>query len=322
MLARGTRAARRVEELALCALIEITSAIPALAQKTTWAIDPQNSSARLFIASSNKKNLRVNVGVARVSGEVEEKLGDSGLCSYAFQIFPADKGATLAQGLNSISVNDEASTVISFKSRAVTRALTSENEVAFNASGELTVMHVHRFATYDPNKVYSGPIYGPPMTRSETKEAIFVFRSERPARGPERKRGAVEWAASAMIPASAFPELLNAILETNWPPFTLQQECANPTTAGKNSSGQACKGKIVEPVPRTDVQCSMPATTGEDFAGEVCTGTPLVATPQDMRSGRATARGNSRGLAPIEVDIELEMRLAGKSPMPTGNHRE
>ena len=62
--------AARLNGFCLCAFAVLLSAAPAGAQGTVWRIDATQSTARLYVTASNRRDARINVGVARLSGNV------------------------------------------------------------------------------------------------------------------------------------------------------------------------------------------------------------------------------------------------------------
>ena len=311
--------ARTFDGLILSAFAGMIFANPVLAQTSVWGIDSVHSTARLFVGSSNRRDARINVGVARLSGVVIENAGASLPGAITFQIYPADKDAKPGQpeGRGSVShaLNSGGSTIITFRSKAVEPV----DAKTVLVRGDLTATYVSRSATYDPFKAYSGPVFGPPITHSMRREVIFVFRAVAHAGGREEKRGTVEWTASSTIPSDVFPELWNAVVTTDWPAFVLGGQCVMPSGVGEDFSGPVCTGKVVEPAPRTDIHCAMPSSVGEDFAGRVCTGTPLPAVAMrenESRVGGGHGSGGSAQLLANEAEIELDMRLLKANPAP------
>src|SRR6267143_255431 len=67
---------KRIAGVAFVVLVGVNSATPVAAQNTVWRIDPEHSTARLFLASSKNPSVNVNVGVARMSGIVGDIGGD------------------------------------------------------------------------------------------------------------------------------------------------------------------------------------------------------------------------------------------------------
>src|SRR5258708_39958354 len=84
---------KRIAGVAFVVLVGVNSATPVVAQNTVWRIDPEHSTARLFLASSKKPSVNVNVGVARMSGIVGDIGGDPSESVFDFAIYPADETA-------------------------------------------------------------------------------------------------------------------------------------------------------------------------------------------------------------------------------------
>jgi hypothetical protein len=281
---------------------------PALAQTAAWGIDPVNSTARLFVASSSRPGARVNVAVARLNGEIRQDADESLPDALAFQISPADKNAKLLQQDGGRSVSDSSksgsSTIITFLSKAIEPA--GENTI--RVRGDLTATYTSWSATYEPTKDYSGPIFGPPVKHVMTREVVFVFRKVARA-GPRKENLAnFDWSAASTISSRTFPVLWNAVVYTYWPTFVLEEQCVSAEAGAEDYVGPVCEGKVVEPLPRTDLRC----LTGSPAGNLNCTGAPLVGlTRREDESGVSAAHdsGDSSPDLADEVEIELHLRL-------------
>jgi len=314
---------KRIAGAALVVLVGVTSATPVVAQNTVWRIDPEHSTARLFLASSKSPHVNVNVGVARMSGIVGD-IGDHPSESvFDFTIYPADETAapTPSNGKRSEQNTPlaEAHTVITFKSEHVVPI----GGGAFRVTGELALAYVERSATYDPTAAYAGPVYGPPVVHSEKKEVVFEFERMGVSAARVRERGTAELSGSSVVGAWDYPELFTAVSAMDWPAFVEDEQCTWPSTVGKDFSGPVCTGETVEPLPRTDIHCKMPSTVGRDFAGEVCTGTPLqmaqsyaVLNRWEKQQHRA---GTPDELIANQVVIQLDLRLIQTDSVLSGS---
>jgi polyisoprenoid-binding protein YceI len=297
----------------------ILFASPLPAQTAIWRIDSVHSTARLYVTSSTRQGARINVGVARLSGEVFQNAGSLLPGSIAFQIYPADKSTRAAQpkgrGTTAPGANRASPTLMTFRSKTVELL----DAKSLRVRGDLTAAYVSREAEFDPSKGYSGPTYGPPVTHSVKREVTFVFRVVPNSGNRDTKPGNRTWSASSSIPSEAFPELWNAVVTTDWPAFVLGEQCAMPSGVGEDFSGPECKGKVVEPAPRTDMHCAMPSDTGEDFTGMVCDGTPLPLAPKtetESKAGTGPSAGSSTPTMANEVVIELvvQLKTVGSAP--------
>ena len=309
--------AKRIDGPLLVAFASMVFASPAFPQTTVWGIDSASSTARLYVASSSRRDARINVGVARLSGEINQNLGDSLPSAVVFQVYAADKNSNLvpskSQGPAPHPLYGANNTVLTFQSKTVEPL----DKDTFRVRGELTATYTTRSATYGPFRSYYGPVYGPPVTHTAKREATFVFRQLPQSGAREAKAGIAEWSASVAIPSDLFPDLWNAVVSTDWPPFVIMEQCVMPSGTDLNYSGQRCTRKMVDREPRTDVRCVMPTAT-EGFVGVVCTGTPLstLPIPEDKYvtggQGSSGAQGNSAN----EVEIELDLRLVKPNPAP------
>jgi polyisoprenoid-binding protein YceI len=305
-----------LKKLALVTWVAVSGLIfvaPAPAQNTSWRIDSEHSTARLFLASSRNPDDTVNVGVARAKGLVNRSADDSGMPDFDFTIYLADKTASLErfkqEENNKKPRNGPDYTLISFESTRVVRV----DKETFRVTGNLTLTYAKRLATYGPSEAYSGPVYGPADTHSQRQEVVFEFHQVNPSRAREANKGSAEWSAFSTISGENFPELLDAVSETDWPTFVADEHCVMPSTIGEDYSGPSCAGERVEPAPRKDFHCEMPPTVGEDFAGEECTHTssPVVITDtaEIEWERRHHGRGEPNQLVANEVQIQLDLQL-------------
>jgi polyisoprenoid-binding protein YceI len=289
--------------------------VPTPAQNTTWRIDSQHSTGRLFLASSSNPDATVNVGVARTNGLVTRNADDSAMPDFDFTIYPADKTASLERSQQERQTeepgDDPDYTVISFKSTRVVRV----DKETFSVAGNLTLTYVQRLVTLDPSEAYSGPVYGPAIIHSVRQEAVFEFRQVDPSGAQAAKKGNAEWFAVSTISGENFPELLVAVSATNWPTFAADENCVMPSTIGEDYPGPACAGETVGPAPRKDLHCEMPTTAGEDYAGEVCaqTSSPVVTTGAGENRLRSSEPNQFVANA---VKIELDLHLTSANVLP------
>jgi polyisoprenoid-binding protein YceI len=308
---------KRVSGTVIVVLIGIIPAMPVVAQNTAWRIDSEHSTARLFLASSKSPDAVVNVGIARLSGVVDDIGGDPKASAFDFTIYPADETTvpTSSEETRGDLLDADAYTVISFKSKQVVPT----GGGAFRVTGDLTVTYIERSTTYDATEAYAGSVYGPPIMHSEKREAVFAFRRmSAPALQTANGRTA-ELSGSSAITAEDFPELVSAVSATDWPAFVEDEQCAMPLDIGEDFSGPRCTGEVVQPTPRTDVHCRMRASVGQDFAGEVCTRTPLqIETSEGVESRAEESQhrpGPQNNLVANELEIQLDLQLTRTVPV-------
>jgi hypothetical protein len=142
-----------------------------LQAQTIGHIDSQHSTARVIIASS-ARDARINVGVARLTGELIEN-GDRQPAAIHFQIYPADK--ILIEVLpGSALYNENAwnNTDIGFQSQHVEGI----DEKSVRVSGTLIARYITRSAYYRPFRSYYGPTWGPPVMHTSTQQLTFVLQ--------------------------------------------------------------------------------------------------------------------------------------------------
>lgn len=251
---------KKSAEIALVGLAGIVSAAPALAQNPVSQIDPEHSTARLYLASSKNPTTSINVGVARASGVVKLRAGIAATPEFDFTIYPADKKLAPANSEEGRADNSSRYTVISFKSRRTV----SLGENTYRVSGDLTVTDVQRVASCDPSEAFAGATYGPSITISQTQPASFEFRRATPT----GSTASGEWIASSTTSAEDFPELLTAVSATVWPVFVADEQCTTPSNVGKDFSGEVCT-EIAPAITTPDEGHHKNADPGRLVANEV-----------------------------------------------------
>src|SRR6202140_370781 len=308
---------KRGSGTAIVVLVGIISAMPVAAQNNTWGIDSEHSTARLFLASSKTPDAVVNVEIARLSGVVDDIGGDPKTSAFDFTIYPADETTvpTSSEETRGDLPDADAYTVISFKSKRVVPT----GGANFRVTGDLTLTYIERSPTYDATEAYAGPVYGPPVMHSETREAVFAFQRMSAPTSQTLNERAAELSGSSAITAEDFPELVSAVSATDWPALVADEQCVMPLDIGEDFSGPRCSGEAVEPTPRTDVHCRMRTKGGEAFAGEVCTETPLQIGTSEGAESQAEkpkhGRGAQNNLVANELKIQLDLQLTRTVPI-------
>lgn len=241
---------------------------PARAQSGNWQVDARHSVARLSVGSESNA---LEIGVARVGGNVVFDSSD-----------PADPVVTLNVKPDNAPRADYAQ--MSFTSKR--SAMTADGKLV--VTGDLSVTRVEPSVIIEPNEAYSGPVYGEPVSHTDTREITLVFSDPRQ---PAAASGAMELSGSTTLSREALPQLLDALTPGQW-----QATLVN------------------------DEQCSVPATIGEDYSGPICTGT-VIATVTDNEVITGTAGGEDyRGFEPAVVPnrnqatIALNLKLTQLSP--------
>jgi len=294
---------RRIGYLMLFFLFGMTVGPPVLAQSRDLHINPEPSTARLFLASSQKPDASVNVGVARIKGVIHWNTNDPGSSTLDFDISPADgKAYRLEPGSGAVNQslpNTNNYVILSFKSK---RIVQTGGDV-YRVFGELKVLHATRSTTYDPTKTYEGPIYGPVVVHTAVRDVAFVFQTSKSTDRAAGKTASATWIASSVISSEDFPELLKAVSTTVWPVFVENQECVFPSSVGEDFSGPKCTEKTVDPLPRIDIRCQV--------AG--CTGVPLQLVTNNASGNRMqkdSQQSNRKGaLIADEVKFHIELQF-------------
>ena len=271
------------------------------AQEAAPNADPERSTGRISLTSSQTPQAERNIAVTRAIGNVQDPAGAEP-SAFSFNLFPAGDG-TLKTG------DGKHHTLVSFRSSKVEKL----DDDTYRATGKLTVKYVVRIASYDPTEAFSGPAYETVTTRTAQRDASFDFEREHHA-GGNGSAGYTNWVATSAVALQAFPELLQAVGSTDWPSYVTAETCTNPGVGTEAYSGAVCTGDEVIAATRTDVQCQAPANAGaEDFSGAVCEGTPVVAV-SNHEAGKYAASivetsGNSQ-IAPADgLKIVVNLRV-------------
>ncbi len=242
----------------------------------TWTLDSSTSNARLYQGSRVTPD-SVNTGVARVTGTVKLDANVPDNSIVDFSIYPADENwghqVSFEGALPTGYVPDETDhTLLTFKSTRILRTENGKLEVV----GDLTLTRVERTVTAEPTEAHAGAVYGDPVIRDETREITFLFPSLSGALLPGpltpvalRNVGAQTLVGSAHVSYEDFPELLNAIKETNWPSVVQNRDCHTPSAVAEGYSGAQCTGTLI--AATSNDNCHTPASVGEDYSGILCT---------------------------------------------------
>jgi polyisoprenoid-binding protein YceI len=244
----------------------------------TWILDPSRSSARLFQGSRATSD-SVNTGVARVTGKVKLDANDLDNSVVDLSIHPAGEKWGHALSFDGVlptgyvpDTTDQ--TLLTFKSMRILRTGNGRLEVI----GDLTLTRVERTVTATPTEAYAGPVYGDPVIHNVTREITFVFPSESaaPLSGPltpaaQQTRRVLELVGAARVDREEFPELLNAIQDTNWPSVVQNEHCeAAYEGGGEGYGGSACTGTLIAATQAGNCENAYEGG-GEGYGGPVCT---------------------------------------------------
>src|SRR5246127_4542059 len=152
-----------------------------------WQIDPNDSIATF---SSGAPAQTLQVGVARVSGEVVFDSADPSDPTVRFSLNSNESAATYAS--------------MSFISRQCAR--TADGKL--RAIGELSVTRVERNVTMDANEAYAGPQYGDPVAYTETRQITVLFTNPRRA---ATDNGTMRFSGTSTVVREDFPQFVDAI---------------------------------------------------------------------------------------------------------------
>lgn len=230
-----------VSPLIILLIATATVSIPACAQDL-WQIDPKQSVATLSLGSGASQ---LQVGLARVSGEVEFEPSD-----------PGDPIVTLKVVGDAREADYASMSFISKRS-----AIRADGKLT--VAGDLTVTRVERSVTMEPNEAYSGPQYGEPVARTTTRQITLIFSD--PHQVPTQN-GAMHFSGSSPVSGEDFPDLMDAIAIDDWPSQLINDEkCESPSTIGEDYHGPECTGTVIASISNAVVPIGNPGAA--DFSG-------------------------------------------------------
>ncbi|HKM90690.1 MAG TPA: hypothetical protein VJX29_08745 [Candidatus Acidoferrales bacterium] len=240
---------------ALAAMLVGASALPAFAQSANWTVDSNHSSARILVQGDlDGKSQSITLGGANVSGTLRLDRDDPAKSTVEFNVYPATAGPNAA----SPDPADAPYILLSFHSEKASLAADGKLQV----TGLLTATRVERQAVMEANDAYSGPVYVSSVVSQAQREESFVIAV--PASDPADRSATIEVSTGVKIYREDFPELVNAVLATNWPATAQDKNCEAPRASSEDYAGTLCTGSAVTlpSITRTV------ATSSEDYPGD------------------------------------------------------
>jgi polyisoprenoid-binding protein YceI len=237
------------------------SGTPSPTTTGSWQVDSRQSSAQVITDGTTdfgKKKVDFTLGFARVNGTITLDDANPANSKLDFSMYPAttsspviaENGNFKQEWLGNVANH----TLVCFHSKSVVR--TPDGKL--QATGELVLTRVDRNVQLDPTEAYSGPVYGPPMIHRVSREATFAF--DPPGSG---QKGGIELTGNTRMSRENFPQLVKAVVSTNWPPLVQDEQCVTPAGGTEDYRGYQCSGTFMEApgLPPT------PTQIGEDFPG-------------------------------------------------------
>ena len=230
-------------------------------------MDARHSDAKITTDGTTdfgKSKIDVVLGFGRVNGEVKLVDGDSANSHVDLHIYPAttmdpviaEDGQFKTKWLS----NPANQTLLCFHSKQVTR--TADGKL--QATGELKLARVDRNVQADPSEAYSGPVYGPPMVHTVSKQATFIF--DLPSELKSKAERTLKMSGSTEMTREMFPQLLRAVVNTYWPPLVQDANCQAASNPGRGrlSRWGMCSGTVLQPPAPPQGPYS---GAGEDYPG-------------------------------------------------------
>ena len=246
-----------------------------------WEVDSRHSVAELTTdgtSDNGETKIDVPLGVGTVRGLLTIDGNDPTKSNVNVQFYPGN--SIRSSSAEEPEANLASHTLVGFHSKELFR----EPDGRLQARGNLTLTRVDRNLEITPSEAYSGPIYGPPVIQRISREATFVF--DLPAGATVLEHGGIAVSASTKVFREDFPELVMAIVNTDWPPVIQDGNCILPSRSAAYR-GAECTGTFIG-------SSTLPQASGtnaaEDYPG-----------PQDFNA-----------IAGERLNILLRMRLVAK----------
>ncbi len=214
----------------------------------SWQVDARHSDAKITTDGTTdfgKTKIDMVLGFGRVNGEVKLVDGDAANSHVDLHIYPATSMQPIIAEDGQFKTHwlmDPANqTLVCFHSKQVT--ITADGKL--QATGELKLARVDRNVQADPTEAYSGPVYGPPMVHTVSRQATFIF--DLPAADGKGQSGELRMTGSTETNREMFPQLLRAVVNTYWPPLVQDANCQAPTNVGREDyRGGMCSGTVLQ----------------------------------------------------------------------------
>ncbi len=239
---------RYIATFAMAGALALTGLSKPSSTTGSWQVDARHSDAKITTDGTTdfgKTKIDVVLGFGRVNGEVKLVDGDPANSHVDLHIYPATSMnpviAEDGQFKTKWLANPANQTLVCFHSKQVTR--TPDGKV--QATGELKLARVDRNVQADPSEAYSGPVYGPPMVHTVSKEATFIF--DLPSETKAQQSGALKMSGSTAMTREMFPQLLRAVVNTYWPPLVQDANCQAASNPGaEDYRGGMCNGTVLQ----------------------------------------------------------------------------
>jgi polyisoprenoid-binding protein YceI len=230
----------------------------------SWQIDERHSDAQVSTdgtTNSGKTKINFTIAIARMNGTVKLDGADSANSAFDFRLYPAssmtppigEDGRVELEWFSHHANN----TLVCFHSKGTQQT----PDGRLQTSGNLVLTRVDRNVELTADEAYAGPVYGPPIIHRVTRPATFVF--DVPVAGGSSSQAGIQTTGTTKVIREDFPQLLNAVLGTYWPPVVQDENC-QASAPNEGYAGARCTGTFLESPSLPEAPRSI---VGEDYPG-------------------------------------------------------
>jgi polyisoprenoid-binding protein YceI len=261
---RRKKMSDRISKFAIAAVLAGGLSLPSYTQAQSRKIDSSHSDARLSMDGTiGSPNQTITLGAARVSGTMNLDKDNLTKSTFTFSVYPASSPSASIDPNGKPTSGDASDianyTLVSFQSERV--SMTSDGNL--KVTGKMTITSVNHEADLTWSEAYAGPANSTRVVEKSTHEESFIFAIPPAAVAEFQRNAKVQFSGSADVNREDFPQLVNAILATNWPPVVRDERCEMPAMIGEDYAGASCTGDALQ-VPARAITS---AGIGEDYPG-------------------------------------------------------
>lgn len=256
-------------KFSLSVMMAALLACAASAQSERNRIDPDHSTASIYVDSAHDPSSAINVAIAKVSGTAYWDRDNPSNSVFNLYIYPAVKDAQLLAEDGSLRkdavLNLARYTLLTFQSKTVALDPTGKLVV----TGDITITYAVRQSSLEWSVAYAGGASGELNIQTSTHEVRLTVENVAPNEGREWPAAKPDLFGSIVTTEEAVSGLKHAVRDAVWPIVVEDERCVMPSIGGdlgmRAYQGAICTGSpiLVEPSGK------MPAWSGAGYSGTV-----------------------------------------------------